>query len=129
MKYLLIALSVIALSGCAATGDISQKRAALKETAPKCYGEKECELMWSAARRWVLNNASMKLQIATADYMETYNPPANSPKLAVRVTKDPLPDGKGYRLDVQAWCDNIFGCLPDHWDAALAFNREVSAAR
>lgn len=115
------------LAGCAVTGNTPERRAELAATAPKCYTDKDCEIMWSAARRWVLSNAGMKLQIVTADFMETYNPLPNSSKLAVRVTKEPMREG-GYRIAVVTWCDNLIGCVPDNWDAALAFNREVSAS-
>jgi hypothetical protein len=60
--------------------------------------------------------------------IETYNATNSETKIAARVTKEPLGDGK-YKLLVSVWCDNIFGCFPDKLDAALDFNRKVSAAK
>lgn len=117
------------LGGCANQAVIAEKRAAFQNSIPKCYSEKECELMWSAARRWVLNNAGQKFQHVTDDFIETYNPPQNSPRLAARVIKEPLNDGSGYKIVVSTWCNNMFGCQPDSWDAALSFNRQVSSVK
>lgn len=58
--------------------------------------------------------------------LETYNPGYAKTDLAVRVTKEPL-GGGNHRLVVKTWCDNLFGCTPNAWDAALDFNRTISA--
>ncbi|QCG64265.1 hypothetical protein [Pseudomonas veronii] len=41
-------------------------------TIPVCISDKDCELKWSAARRWVLSNAGYKIQSITSDYIETH---------------------------------------------------------
>ena len=129
MKKLLIIAAVIAtISGCATTGNIEAKRAEFNSTIPTCKTDRECELKWSAARNWVLNNSGWKIQHLTNDFIETYNAVGGSPRIAVRVTKEPIAEG-GYRFVVKTWCDNIFGCVPDSWDAAISFNREVGAVR
>jgi hypothetical protein len=117
------------LSGCVAN---PEREAAIKEfqnTIPTCHNEKQCELMWSVARRWVLDNSAMKLEHVTNDFMETYNPRKYSTNLAARVVKEPLSDGGGYRLVVSLWCNNLFSCVPDASVSALDFNKKVGAVQ
>lgn len=125
--YFILGLISISLTGCVNQAVIKQKQLELQQTIPVCKSEKECELKWSAARRWVLSNAGQKFQHVTNDFMETYNPPEHSASIAVRVIKEPLEDGSGYRLLVGVWCNNMFGCVPNKWDAALSFNKYVSS--
>jgi hypothetical protein len=125
-------LSVVAamvLTACAGTGgtNVAAKRAQVEATIPTCVTPEECEFKWAAARRWILENAGFKLQNVTADFLETYNPTSGSPSLAARVVKEPLGGGR-YRLVVTLWCDNMFGCVPNAWDAALGFNQYVNGS-
>jgi hypothetical protein len=83
--------------------------------------------MWSAARSWVLSHAGTKIQTYGADYFDTYNPIPNSPALAAQVSKDALGSGK-YKIGAKLWCDNMFGCQPNAWQALLDFNRTVNQA-
>lgn len=94
---------------------------------PKCADDAACERLWSAARNWVIGNCSMKIQNITDSYIETFNSVGGSPGLHCRVVKDPLPEG-GYILTITTGCANMFGCVPDAWDAALNFNRAVQGA-
>lgn len=96
-------------------------------TIPTCKEAKECEIKWAAARDWVINNAGWKLQHVTADYLETFNPTASSPNLAMRVVKEPKSDGS-YQIKATAWCDNMFGCVPDGWEALKKFNDHVNGS-
>lgn len=125
--FLIVTIAVF-FSGCATTGDITAKRAEFESTIPTCKTDRDCEMKWSAARNWVLNNSGWKIQHLTNDFIETYNAVGGSPRIAVRVTKEPLTEG-GYKLVVKTWCDNIFGCVPDAWDAAISFNREVGSVK
>lgn len=129
MKKLITATAAaILLSGCASQVEHRrQLMAEVESTRPVCKADKECTLMWSAARRWVLENSSMKIQHITDDFIETYNPTGGSPRIGVRVVKDPLPDGS-HKISVRVWCDNIFGCNPDALGAAVHFNRTVASA-
>ncbi len=105
------------------------KQEEAQRTAPTCMTDRECELKWAAARRWVMNNSPYKLQIVTGDYLETYSATGGSPRISVRVSKEPIKAGTGgYIILVAVVCDNMFGCVPDAWDAAIAFNKEVGAA-
>lgn len=125
-----LALAVAALlAGCVSPAQRqqhAQMQQELVQTIPTCSSERECELKWSAARQWILSNAGMKLQHVTNDFLETYNPPRDSSSLAARVVKEPLPQG-GYRFLITTWCNNIFMCIPNQWQAALHFNRYVNA--
>lgn len=115
---------LIYMTGCATIAP--QRQAMLQKTIPICYGEKECEAKWAAARRWILNNANRKIQIYSNDLIETYNPERCSPGLAARIVKEPTGDG-GYFIVATVWCDNIFGCIPKRADALLDFNNYVNS--
>jgi len=120
------AIVVTALAGCATYRPDPMKQAIAQSTIPVCMSERECELKWAAARRWVLNNASFKIKTISNDFIETHGPIGGSPLVAVRVNKDPIPTG-GYRIVVGVYCDNMFGCAPDAWDSAIRFNNEVNS--
>lgn len=129
MKNILILPALLfTLAGCATVQDDPRKREHAQATIPTCKADRECEMKWAAARKWVLTNSSFKMKLMTSDYMETYSPTGGSALIAVRVSKEPVVSG-GYRLVVGVWCDNMFGCVPDAWDAAIAFNKEVSATK
>lgn len=128
MKFLpIFVIATTLLAGCATTADNPAKREFAQKTIPTCKSERECELKWFAARRWVLNNSAYKIKTITADFLETYSATGGSSLISVRVSKEPVASG-GYRIVVGVWCDNMFGCNPDAWDAAIAFNREVTSA-
>jgi hypothetical protein len=125
--FLVLMGLLICLCACGA-GNIELKRAQFQSTIPTCSSDKECEIKWSAARSWVLNNSYWKIQHITNDFIETYNPTSYSPGIAVRVVKEPMGQS-GYRLIVNVWCNNPLGCHPNAWDAAIDFNRYVNSAR
>lgn len=121
---------VLFLLGSCATAPspaIEAKRAQFESTIPTCEGEADCKAKWEAAQLWVVHNAGFKIQTATDVLIETYNPGPSDAKVAARVTKEPLGGGK-YKLVVFVWCNNIFGCVPNGWDAAINFNTVVGAA-
>jgi len=99
----------------------------LLQTRPKCNDSKTCERQWIAARNWVINTCAMKIQTITDGYIETYNSVGANTGLACRVTKDIEPDGV-YAFVITTSCGNIFGCVPDSWQAAQSFNDTVNAA-
>jgi hypothetical protein len=119
----------ISLVGCASSSspELQMKRAELERTTPICSGEQDCAAKWDAAQLWIVHNAGYKLQTTTNVLLQTYNATGGSPSLAVQVTKEPLGGGR-YKLAVSVSCDNIFGCVPNQWDAALSFNAAVGAA-
>jgi hypothetical protein len=113
-------------TSCASGQVIQAKRAEFLSTIPTCEGAADCKAKWEAAQLWVVHNAGWKIQIANDVLIETFNPAQNSPAIAARVTKEPLGGGK-YKLVATIWCSNMFGCVPNAWDAALAFNRDIGA--
>lgn len=117
------------LTSCVTTPSpaMQAKRAELERTTPICNDEKDCNAKWEAAQLWIVHNAGFKLQITTNVLLQTYNATGGSPSIAVQVTKEPMGGGK-YKLLVIVSCDNMFGCVPNQWDAALDFNKTVSAA-
>lgn len=125
MKSLMLIAAVL-LAGCQTITPVQQR--AFDASVPTCAAEKECELKWAAARRWVLDNAGFKMKLYTADFMETYNS-ARDEETAMwaTVTRDPLQDGS-YRIVVEVGCNNMFGCTPPAIERMLAFNAYVSAA-
>ena len=81
-----------------------------------CEGEKQCKVMWDRAMYFINTNAAFKIQTVNDNMILTYNPKRYSTELAFRVIKQPLGDDK-YKIITSAWCDNMFGCQPDHWSA------------
>jgi hypothetical protein len=133
MRYLrslgivaVISSGILLILGSAATQVQQPKIDEFQRTIPKCFTDKEYERKWAAAQSWVAAHAAYKIQTATNSLMETYNARNSSPGIAVQVVKEPIGDN-GYRFLVRVWCDNIFGCRPDSWDAALDFNRTINA--
>lgn len=126
MRIALLIAATALLAGCA-NNQSAPLKAEFLRTVPQCHDAHDCELKWSAARNWVLRNAGFKIQTYNDDFLETYNPTPNSPSLAARVLKEPIPSG-GYEIRVELWCNNIFGCVPDSWASAVDFNHKVGAA-
>ncbi len=122
VRSLLISLM---LTSCALGPPLEERRGQFVRSVPVCSTDWECKLKWSATRQWIAN-AGMKLQHITPDFMMTYNPPRESSALAVRVVKEAAANG-GYRINVQTWCNNILGCVPNSWDAAQDFNNYVNS--
>lgn len=119
---------LITLSGCMAPYKPDQAKLAYAQSIqPTCRGERECELMWSAARLWVQEKAGYKIKLLTSDFLETYSPTGGNTYIGVQLSKVPNKDGS-YRLKSQIWCDNMFGCHPDIVDALVDLNKTVNAA-
>ena len=140
------ALALLTLTGCAAIAEhtertreaMAERRAAeqlardqarheFERSMPTCTTEPECDAMWDAAQLWIVQNAGMKLQLATDVVLETYSPQNGNMRLGVRAVKQNRGE-LGSRIEVSVWCGNIFGCMTDTREAALDFNRTVGAA-
>jgi len=126
LSQLITVVSLVSVAGCMTTAERQEKQDELARTAPVCSGEADCNAKWEAAQLWIVHHAAYKIQTVTNVLIETYNPGPNEPAIAVRVTKEPQGGGK-YKLLVNIWCNNMFGCTPNQWDAALDFNRSVGA--
>lgn len=114
------------ISGCGATLPVKEQKAAFERSIPTCKEGYDCKAKWDAAQLWIVKHSGYKLQIVTDVLLETYNATNYSTNIAVRVTKEPLGSGT-YRLLVVVTCDNLFGCTPNAWEAALDFNHSIAA--
>lgn len=126
MKKLLI-IAVLFLSGCAVSSKFTYEQ--IEETRPVCETDRQCKVMWGAARRWVLDNSDRKIEISDDDHIETYNLGQRG-RLAVRVVKEPLAQSdEAYIIIVEPKC-NLAGflekCIVN--DLAMDFNTKVSAS-
>ena len=91
---------------------------------PNTKPNKEAEAL-ASARNWVITNCGMKIQNIADGYIETYG--STTTALACRVMGEPRgPDA--WALVIKTTCGNMFGCVPDAWDAAFQFNQRVAAA-
>lgn len=115
-----VLVSSLLFAGCVSQQAIDAERH-FQATIPTCSTEKECELKWAAARRWLLSNSSMKMQHYAADYMETFNPAQEG--IGARVIQEPV-DETAYRLVVAVWCGG-FSCFGDMTALKQSFNDYV----
>lgn len=128
MRKLVVFGLSIALAGCASVQEQqSANRALFEETIPVCRGEASCKMGWAVARNWVIQNCGMKIQNITDTYIETYGSAGNSTALACRVMGEPR-GADSWAMVIKTGCANIFGCVPDAWESAIRFNREVGLA-
>lgn len=128
MGRMMLWVLAVLLAGCATDAQRAQlaaNQAEFERTKPRCYSEKQCTRMWAAVQTWVVQNCGMKVQNATEGYIETFGSVQGDTKLACRVVRSPIADD-GYEISITTGCGNMFGCYPDSWQAALAFNRWVT---
>lgn len=116
------------LSSCAYLPISSEDQTKIQDTVPTCEGEQDCKAKWEAAQFWVSNNSPYPLRPITDIVIETYSPQPWDSRLAVRVKKEPLGNGK-YRILILVWCMNYFYCSPQPTKAILSFNQYVAASK
>nr|WP_229655743.1 hypothetical protein [Pantoea sp. 201603H] len=121
-KETLLCLTIILLSGCAAKVDPALQAEAMKPLT--CQDEKQCDLYWKRSQFWLANNSAWKIQTATDTLISTYNPTPNSPLLAYQVSKMPNENGSS-QIFIKPFCDNIFGCRPNIYQAVVNFKTFV----
>lgn len=116
------------ISACAVTppAETQAKAALFRETVPVCIDQADCAAKWEAAQLWVVHNADYKLQTVTSVLLETYNSVDSSTGVAVRVTKEPVGDGK-YQIKILAACANWIGCNKPPLDLMIDFNKKIAA--
>ena len=128
----LTALALLLGAACGACAldsqAMQQKKAEFQRTIPTCEATIDCNAKWEAAQLWIIHHAGFKLQTVTDVILETYNPGPYDALDAVRVTKEPIGGGR-YALVVYVWCNNIFSCVPNTWDAAIDFNRTINGVQ
>jgi hypothetical protein len=123
-RFTLIAFGVMTLSGCVST-DLSAVRARFQSTVPTCSTPEDCKVKWEASQAWMATSLPLKVQMVTDTIIQTYNPCPNCTQTAAQVVK--MPRGGSYAIVIKTWCNNIFGCFPDTWQAAQSFNDYVNS--
>ena len=118
-----IAAMSFLIAGCATPGQNMSAADTAELNAPLyCNNETECKNVWERATYYVSTNSGYKIQNINDNLIETYNSVSPDTKLAWRVLKKPLGDGK-YQIVTSAWCGNAFGCTPDPYEAILDAKR------
>ena len=117
----LLAITVV---GCATTA-ATPEDVALANTPLYCSGEQECKTAWRRAQVWVVENAGYKLQTTTDAILETYNAPDFSTRLAMRVLREPGPNGLD-RITLGLSCGKMPMCSQNHDTLTASFKRYVS---
>ena len=128
MRSIVMGLLAGALfAGCATGGaNRAAMQAEFNSTIPTCDSKEACDAMWEAAQLWIAKNSRLKIQTATNVLIETYGGGQNSAVLAMRATKEPAGGGKS-RIVFDGGCNNMFGCVPNVFEAGIRFNRAVAA--
>ena len=112
-------------SACAASGPTLSPGLQSEYDAPLyCEGEQQCKTYWERAAYFVSANAGFKVQTHTDMLIETYSPTGYSVYLGFKITREPLGEGR-YQIWTNAWCDNLFGCKPDHREAIARAKRYI----
>jgi len=120
-----LALFVL-LSACADSPQFVAKKEQIEQTRPICESGKDCDAKWKAVRGWVIDNAGFYIWKENSESIETSIGGDNDERPIVRVTKEPIGEGK-YKIVVAISCTNFYGCVPNKWNEELAFNRAIGA--
>lgn len=131
MKNIVIALSLLSLSGCAmppsqSSVDRLAMQARARDTMPTCNASAQCQNKWDAAQVWVSKNAGYKIRTATTALIETYEAVGGSTDFYMRVTKEPLGDGK-YQMNLALRCDNFISCRAEPYQLIMDFNNYINS--
>jgi hypothetical protein len=125
MRTMLWAASCALLAGCsAATHRVSPETMQLATAPLVCQSADECALWWQRAEDWVLRHGSYKVFAVTDSLIETTGPEGGSSKLAYEITKTANADGSA-TIGFAAYCDSMFGCRPNPWEAGAKFKQFV----
>lgn len=123
---IMLSLIVVFFGGCATTGYEDEAR--INEAAPVCYNKSDCEVKWSAAAEWVLNNTKVKIHIYSDELIITDEAPPDSPLLACFIRKQSTGQAGVYTIAADMWCNDLLGCTPSIKHARASFNKFVSSA-
>lgn len=116
-------LGLSMLFGCGYSQPNPNLQYAINSSAPTCSGADDCGKKWEAAQLWLAKHTHNKISLVTPVIIQTTE--SDSTALAAQVTKEPV-DSATYRIVFKGWCHNMFGCFPDHNQAAYEFNLFVS---
>ena len=121
-----LCLLAVLLSGCATTTPRDQ--AQISEAAPVCYNKSDCQAKWSAATDWVLKHSRMKINIYSSDLIMTDDPASDSPYLAYLVKRQSTLQPGVYTIEINIWCNDVWGCDSAIKAGRADFNRFVNSA-
>lgn len=125
MKLGILLVCITILFGCVGVKpQLSEELQTALDSPLFCENEFECKIMWERAVYFVNRNAGFKIQLLKDSIIETYNPPSTSTRLAFSITKEPLGNGR-YQIWTKAWCSNIFGCIPNNYEAMARAKRYI----
>jgi hypothetical protein len=111
------------LIGCGYSQPNPNLQYAINNSVPTCSGADDCGKKWEAAQLWLAKHTENAVALVTPVLIRTTE--SDSTALAAQVTKEPV-DSATYRIVFKGWCHNMFGCFPDHNQAAYEFNLFVS---
>jgi hypothetical protein len=97
---------------------------------PLCSGEADCKVKWEAAQLFVLDNATLKIQISNESLIQTYGSVAGDSAVEMTVTKRPKGGGV-YLLDLEVRCgtSRAASCDKDPWSLLTPFRDTINAAK
>ncbi|MFO1394685.1 MAG: hypothetical protein U1F09_13050 [Steroidobacteraceae bacterium] len=129
INAVILTAASISLGGCAMAPSAADLQAQqhYQDTIPTCSSPKECEVKWSAARNWVLNNCGFRIEKMEPDYIETYKSGDSSDtNLYCRVTKSAVSETE-YRIELAAGANNFLMYMGSAHTALLqGFNDAVN---
>lgn len=128
MRLMLIC-AILALAGCAANpgAHVDPSLLARAQRPLICPDAAQCAAYWQRAQVWIIKNSSYRIQTVSEAVIVTFGPFGGTTDLAFNVTRSPGQDGSA-TIDIDARCDNIFGCFPNPWEAIASFKQFVGAS-
>ncbi len=127
MQACLLALLVTGIASCAVSPEVQAKIDEYARTIPTCNSELDCQLKWTAARAWTVENSDFPLRTVSEDRIFASNTIISTSGMGVIVDKVAL-DGGGYQFTVDLECFSAYGC-PNIWDSKISFNQALNATQ
>lgn len=122
--------TLVVLAGCSSykpktIEQIRAERAAEpKKQAAVCTTKPQCDAMWLAAKKYIQQETTLRLQHDSDDLIQTYNP-RTMPGMYGEAERRPNPDGS-YSIAGKFTCRIARYCKPSHvQSAAFQFNLEM----
>jgi hypothetical protein len=114
----LILLAPLLLCGCLT---------AAETPAPPitCRSGPDCDAKWSRAVTWVATNSTYKIQLQTAELVQTMGPLHNDPSPAFTVTRTIGASPGISEISLRGGCGNLIGCVPTVAESRAKFNAFV----
>lgn len=125
MKEIILATVVLLLTGCLA----APPEPVVSIPTPVCKGERQCDVMWSAAQDWVSRVGRMQVAHIMPDSIVTFpGVVTDRTTMSGTVVKRPLADGSYELLATFACVDRQLPCAKLEHSGVNLFNTMVTAA-